>query len=301
MEPINLIRAFLLSFCCHLVAGWQAHGTGRSFLPPTLSSRSSRSSQDRPTPTLLFSTPPEKESKSEGVEEYRNTVTKVLSNLMQKDKMTEGNIGSNPIAQIDFDAPKISPSTSLQTLAAALDYELSEREWFVTGNVDPSYFSDDFKFQDPDVKVNGIEDYSKGVYKLFDQATSRAEIISTVVNEELSTPDRPVITCTWRLSGGVSIGPGLEIKPYIVFTDFAVDPETSLIVFQEDRFDLPGWDILLSALFPFLIGKMTKPPAPPVEKRVLTMPRILMAGQTSSPLPSMDISSIFKSFLPNNQ
>jgi hypothetical protein len=190
---------------------------------------------------LLLATP-EKEST---VEEYRNMATNILSNFMQKDKMTKENEDTNPISKIDFEAPKISSSTSLETLAAALDYELSEREWFVTGNVNPSYFSDDFKFQDPDVKVDGIEEYSKGVYKLFDQDTSRAEIISTVVNEEASTPDRPVITCTWRLSGGVSIGPGLTIKPYIVYTDFAVDPETSLIVFQEDRFDLPGWDILL--------------------------------------------------------
>jgi hypothetical protein len=39
-------------------------------------------------------------------------------------------------------------------------------------------------------------------------------------------------------------------------------------VFQEDRFDIPGWDILLSALFPFLIGKITKEPAPEVAPRV---------------------------------
>lgn len=188
-----------------------------------------------------------KSSKNSGnVEEYRNAVTGILSNFMQKDKMADKENGAtDPISKIDFQAPKISPSTSLETLAQALDYELTEKEWFVTGNVNPSYFSDDFKFQDPDVKVNGIEDYSKGVYKLFDQATSRAEIISTVVNEDVSTPEKPIITCTWRLSGGVSIGFGLQIKPYIVYTDFTIDPKTSLIVFQEDRFDLPSWDILL--------------------------------------------------------
>jgi hypothetical protein len=115
--------------------------------------------------------------------------------------------------------------------------------------VNPSYFSDEFRFQDPDVKVNGIGDYSKGVYKLFNQATSRAEIISTVINDEVSTPEKPIITCTWRLSGGVNIGFGLEIKPYTVFTDFTIDPKTSLIVFQEDRFDLPSWDILLRCVW----------------------------------------------------
>ena len=176
-----------------------------------------------------------------GVEEYRNAVTQVLSNFMQKEKMQ----ASDPLSEIDFQAPKISPTTSLDNLAAALDYELIEKEWFVTGNVNPIYFSDEFEFQDPDVQVKGIDEYARGVNKLFDQSTSRAEIISTVVNTNASTPEKPVITCTWRLSGNVNIAFGLPIKPYIVYTDFVVDPKTSLILFQEDRFGLPPWDILL--------------------------------------------------------
>jgi len=234
----------------------------------------------------------EKEDNGSTVEEYRNVATQVLSNFMQKNTMeTDDNENSSPNSIIDFHAPKIPPSTSLTTLAAALDYELTEKEWFVTGNVNPSYFSKDFQFQDPDVKVESIEDYSKGVRKIFNQSTARAEILSTVVNEDASTPERPVITITWRLSGGVNIGFGLNIKPYIVYTDFVVDPATSLVIFQEDRFDIPSWDILLSALFPFLIGKVTKPPAPPVLKRNLTMPKI---GSTSG--TSTDFGGILRSF-----
>lgn len=158
----------------------------------------------------------------------------------------------------------------LETLAAVLDAELYEKEWFVTGNVNPIYFSDSFTFQDPDVKLTGIEEYARGVLRLFNQSTSRAQIISAAVNDTI--PD--TITVTWRLSGGVNIGPGLTIKPYICYTDFTVDPDTGLVVFQEDSFDVPGWDILLSALFPFLIGKVTKEPAPEVEPRVVRMPAI---------------------------
>lgn len=194
--------------------------------------------------TTLLSTPFGDDGVNSGVEEYRNSVTKVLSNLIQKEKMEYGVIVKSSSAEIDFASPKISSSTSLETLAAALDFELSEKEWFVTGNINPCYFSDNFQFQDPDVKVVGIEEYSKGVKKIFDQTMSRAEIISTVISET-STPKNPVITCTWRLSGRVNIGPGLDIKPYIVSTDFEVDPQTSLIVSQEDRFDIPAWDILL--------------------------------------------------------
>jgi hypothetical protein len=74
------------------------------------------------------------------------------------------------------------------------------------------------------------------VNKLFDQETARAEIISSKVK-----PTEPfTITVAWRLSGGVKIGPGLQIKPYVVYTDFKVSPATGLIVFQEDKFDIPG-------------------------------------------------------------
>jgi len=209
------------------------------------------------------------------VDEYRNGATAFLSNFMQSSPSPvpagEGSrpINDDPLSDIDFDAPK-APKMSLQNLAAVLDAELYEKEWFVTGNISPIYFDDEFQFQDSDVKLTGVEEYARGVRKIFDQ-TSRAQIISSVVNTTIPN----TITITWRLSGRVNIGPkGLAIKPYICYTDFTVDEESGLVVFQEDRFDIPGWDILLSALFPFLIGKVTKEPAPEVEPRVVKMPVI---------------------------
>lgn len=200
-------------------------------------------------------------------EEYRNAPTKVLSQFLSDN---DDDKGAEGVAAIDWNAPKVK-QLPLETLAQALDAELYTSEWFVTGKVNPRYFADTFSFSDPDVKVNGIQEYAMGVNKLFDQKTARAEIISTVVKDE------GTITCTWRLSGKVDIGPGgLNIKPYLVFTDFTVDPSSGLIVLQEDRFDLPQWDILLSAFVPFLNGKLTAPPAPPVEPRIPppSMPKI---------------------------
>jgi hypothetical protein len=210
--------------------------------------------------------------KASTVEEYRNAGTNILSNFMNNDSAMSK---ADALASIDFDAPKL-PKMTIEKLAAKLDQELYEKEWFVTGNVNPSYFSSDFEFQDPDVKVSGIEDYARGVYKIFNQETSRAEIIST----EVVSPN--TMTVTWRLSGKVNIGPGLNIKPYLVYTDLTVDGN-GLICFQEDRFDIPGWDILLSALFPFLIGKVTAEAAPPVEPRVFGAP----ADSSSSPFDQL--------------
>mmetsp|Transcript_30931 Transcript_30931/g.56053 ORF Transcript_30931/g.56053 Transcript_30931/m.56053 type:complete len:288 (+) Transcript_30931:65-928(+) len=203
---------------------------------------------------------------SSDVEEYRNAPTAFLANFMQSDNE---DTKVDPLADIDFDAPK-SPNLGLEVLAAVLDAELYDKEWFVTGRVNPIYFDDKFQFQDPDVKLTGVEEYARGVLKLF-SADSRAQIISCVVNTTISN----TITITWRLSGRVNIGPkGLPIKPYICYTDFTVDEESGLVAFQEDKFDIPGWDILLSALFPFLIGKVTSEPAPEVEPRVVEMPVI---------------------------
>ncbi len=199
------------------------------------------------------------------VDQYRNAPTAILSNFLRTTVV-------DPLADIDFDSPKQSPKLSLDDLAAVLDAELYEKEWFVTGKINPVYFDDQFRFQDPDVKLSGVEEYARGVFKLFDQSISRAQIISSVVNTTVPN----TITVTWRLSGRVNIGPnGLPIKAYICYTDFTVDEESGLIVFQEDRFSIPGWDILLSALFPFLIGKITKEPAPEVEPRVVRMPAIV--------------------------
>lgn len=208
--------------------------------------------------------------------EKRNAAVGVLSNFMQEDGLS-----SNPIDSIDFDAPKFK-KVPLETLAQILDYEIFNKEWFVTGNVNPIYFSKKFEFQDPDVQLVGIENYARGVNKLFDQKTSRAEIISVKIDEE----KEDTITVRWRLSGKVNIGPGgLTIKPYICITDLKVD-EDGLVVFQEDEFDIPQWDILLSALFPFLIGKVTSEPAPPVEREdIPVMPKL--AGQGTNMFDSL--------------
>ena len=65
----------------------------------------------------------------------------------------------------------------------------------------------------------------------------------------------------------MNLGTGLKIKPYLVYTDLTVSPSDGLIIFQEDRFSIPGYDILLSALFPFLawIGLLA-PPAPSADE-----------------------------------
>jgi len=167
----------------------------------------------------------------------------------------------NPLDEIDWAAPKLR-GLSLAEMSARLEAGLSEREWFVTGRSLPELFSDEYAFSDPDVSLKGIEPYSRQVRRLFDQATSRCEVVSCAPVDGSDDCIRVV----WRLSGGVNIGPaGLAIKPYVVCTTPRTDPgDGGLVVFQEDQFSIPGWDILLSALLPFL-RPMLAPEAPPVD------------------------------------
>jgi hypothetical protein len=167
----------------------------------------------------------------------------------------------NPLDEIDWAAPKLR-GLSLAEMSARLEAGLIEREWFVTGRSLPELFSDAFAFSDPDVSLKGIEPYSRQVRRLFDQETSRCEIVSCAPVDGSDDGIRVV----WRLSGGVNLGPaGLAIKPYIVHTTLMTDSgDGGLVVFQKDEFTIPGWDIVLSALLPFL-RPMLAPEAPPVE------------------------------------
>ena len=84
-------------------------------------------------------------------EEYRDPVTKFFGAFITKEKV------ENKLSSIDWAKPK-RKKISLEKLAKALEIDLTKKEWFVNGDVEPSYFSDDFTFQDPDVKIKGIED-----------------------------------------------------------------------------------------------------------------------------------------------
>jgi hypothetical protein len=196
-----------------------------------------------------------KQSSQSTNEEYSNGVAKFLGTFIPKKD------DFRAIDEIDWTVEKRSIS-SIESLVEQITPSLRAREWFVTGNIDPSFFSNDFVFEDPDVKVKGVREYAMGVRKIFDQAVSRAEVLSVdIISREEKVRDFS-FTVTWRLSGRVNIGFGLNIKPYIIYTDFAVSPIDNLIVSQLDRFSIPGYDILLSALFPFLIPFLA-PPAPP--------------------------------------
>ena len=176
-------------------------------------------------------------------EDYVNPVTEFLGKFIPKQA---------PVV-LDVDWDKAKTPLPLGELAEALDRGLRANEWFVTGRVLPELFADDFKFEDPDVSLTGIQNYAEGVARLFG-ADARCEVIAC-------QPRGEEIAVDWRLSGSVRVGPGATIKPYVVHTTFRV--RDGLVVFQEDAFSIPGWQILLGVLLP---GLPIPEAAPPVEE-----------------------------------
>ncbi|KAL3802848.1 hypothetical protein HJC23_007625, partial [Cyclotella cryptica] len=116
---------------------------------------------------------------------------------------------------------------SLDKLAAILDKELYEKEWF-----DTSRFDDRFEFQEPDVKLTGLEEYARGVPKLFDQSTLCAEMTSTVVN---TTHPIQLLTCGTYLAESTSVQMACPLN----LTSAVLILHRS-VMFQEDCFDIPG-------------------------------------------------------------
>lgn len=205
---------------------------------------------------------------------YENPILSLVGRLLPANDERAASIGSEErplpaaLAAIKWDAPKV-PERNLERNARRLEKALTSAEWFVTGQVQPALFSEDFVFKDPDVTLSGVRAYAAGVNRLFDQRSSRAEIARVTVCKPST------VEVVWRLSGGVTIGPlALNLKPYVVYTDLVVDAR-GLIVYQEDRFSIPSWDILLSALLPVL-RPLLAPEAPPIGElraQLATLPR----------------------------
>ena len=144
--------------------------------------------------------------------EYLNKFTQLLGRLLPATDAaadTPAAAEASALDEIEWTAPK-RRGLSLDAMCAELDHGLREREWFVTGLALPQLFSDDFYFKDPDVALSGIEPYARGVRRLFDQATARAEIVRCAPIAD------DTIEVLWRLSGKVSLGSSTTVVSHSI-------------------------------------------------------------------------------------
>ncbi|CAM9824353.1 unnamed protein product [Phaeothamnion confervicola] len=186
---------------------------------------------------------------SDPSEKYSDPITAFLGRLLLPKPLDISSSAADLL--INANAPK-RRNLRAKKFAGLIERGLGKYEWFVTGRCDASLFTDDFIFTDPSVSLKGLAAYSQGVARLFDQETSRAEMIS------VTAADEATIVVVWRLEGRVNLPGKPRIKPYIVTTTYCRDGN-GLIVSQQDEFDAPALEILLSSYLP----GFGRPPAPP--------------------------------------
>ncbi|GAX74802.1 hypothetical protein CEUSTIGMA_g2249.t1 [Chlamydomonas eustigma] len=185
---------------------------------------------------------------------YSDPVNGFLGNFLPSGE----SVSASSLDQIDWTTPKAT-GLEIRQLADRIEAKLSMSEWFVTGMVDPSLFAKEFSFKDDSVATKGIRSYAEGVRKIFDQETSRAEVVSVDTDAA-----KGIIVVTWRLEGCVNLPFKPRITPYVVTTTFEVDSD-GLISSQLDEFSVPGWRLLAGALLGSWAGPT--PALPVVELR----------------------------------
>lgn len=140
-------------------------------------------------------------------ENYKDVTTKISSQFLPAtDRETDNK--EDALASIDWSRPKVKGLTT-QQMAHQLEIGLRRECWFVTGRSVPEYFSDTFQFSDPQVTLTGIEEYSRGVRKFYQQH-GPAPGVGEVVCLGVTAPH--TITVVWRNYGTVQIGPGLYVR-----------------------------------------------------------------------------------------
>ena len=193
-------------------------------------------------------------------EEYKDLATKVSSKLLTSAETAAES--QDALATVNWAAKKVT-GLSTSEMAKRIDAGLRKECWFVTGRSLPELFSDSFTFSDPQVSLNGIEQYSRGVRSFYKQGSATGEIVCTAA----TAPD--TITVVWRNYGTVNIGPGFDLAPYLVTTTLKTSAsDGGLILKQEDAFEVNNADLIKYNLF-----KSKRPALPPIDSVACPLPK----------------------------
>ena len=196
-----------------------------------------------------------------GDEEYKDLGTQISSKLLNSVE-TAAESNGDALGGINWRAPKVT-GLSTEEMAKRLDAGLRSECWFVTGRSQPELFSESFTFSDPQVSLNGIEEYSRGVRSFYKQGTAVGEVVCTAA----TAPN--TITVVWRNYGTVNIGPGIELAPYLVTTTLTTSAsDGGLIVRQEDAFEVNNVE-----LFKYNFLKSKRPALPLIESVACPLPQ----------------------------
>lgn len=134
------------------------------------------------------------------------------------------------------------------------------RGYYVTGALTRSIYQEDCRFDgpEPDMPVNGLTRFQRTVEQLFDQNSTRADLIRPLlVYRHLYT-----IKAYWRMEGRLHLPWLPKLKPWTGSTTYVINPASGRIHKHIEKWDISVCDAFLSALVPCV--RLGSPPAPPL-------------------------------------
>ena len=177
-----------------------------------------------------------------------------------------------------FDADYLSPVSSarmagkqthlpLDVLLDIIREDFDKRQYYVSGQLTKSIYSEDCVFDgpDPDVPVRGLKKYVSATSNLFDRRRSRIDLLHAEVVDESR------IRAFWRLEGVLRLPWRPSIKPYLGSTTYTMN-EFGLISEHFETWSISALDAFASTLVSPRIG------AKPAESLEVIRARMLEGG-----------------------
>ena len=138
-------------------------------------------------------------------------------------------------------APVKTTGLSVDAVKAIIEEDFRSRQYFITGNLTPSVYADDCRFQDPTTDVRGLQRYIFAVSNLFEPGISSVELLSIVALSDTQ------IKSEWVLQGSLK----LPWKPFIPAvhgsTIYSLNGD-GLIVSHAEEWDVSAWAAALAVV-----------------------------------------------------
>ncbi|XP_002976492.2 uncharacterized protein LOC9649028 [Selaginella moellendorffii] len=154
----------------------------------------------------------------------------------------------SPIVLLGFAPPVLLASEGDRQRHFAVDeieqiirQDIEDRQYYVTGDLTRSIYSDDCRFIDPTTNVQGVDSYVAAVKSLFDPSDSKHELL------EIRVTSPTTIEAKWRLQGSLKLPWKPHIAAYEGTTTYTLNDDGFVASHKET------WDIsLLTAFIEFL-------------------------------------------------
>ncbi|GKY93033.1 hypothetical protein MPSEU_000271600 [Mayamaea pseudoterrestris] len=155
----------------------------------------------------------------------------------------------------------------------------TNKGYYITGRLNTTIYRDDCFFDgpDPDMPVKGLRKYLNAASQLFDQAKSRAELLSLDIvetnDDENNSSNRRVIVAKWRMNGVLRLPWKPKLPNWTGTTTYYFD-ENGMIYKHQETWDMSVMQAFLRTLWPRLAEKIWRnngdresPTAPATKRR----------------------------------